>query len=59
MKPIGIEKIILVYLSPKAETTRSLKAKIGRRGPSAKGKYVTLFYSVRDFDGLQDLEGMF
>ncbi len=57
-KPL-IEKIILVYLSPKAETTRSLKAKIGRRGPSAKGKYVTLFYSVRDFDGLQDLEGKF
>ena len=52
-----MQKIILVYLSPKAETAQALKASFGSYDPWVGRKYTMLFYSVSDFCPLRDLQG--
>ncbi len=51
-----VQKVILVYLSPKEDTTRKIEAKIGKETPTSEDDWIiSRFHSKDDFDGLASI----
>jgi hypothetical protein len=52
-----VEKIILVYLSPSEETSKTLERKFGMKSPSSVDDWVILHFDfIRNFQSLRDMQ---